>query len=180
MPHDSREGSRKSLFAAAIICFGQARASVRIRNISNGGALIECPEPPGPGTELRLIRGSLSAVGRIRWTEGTKAGVAFGDQLDVTSWLASCAFRGHQERVDEIVSAIRMDSGQASGDANAEGPALAMDSQELIEMLVQVQHRIQHAAETMALDPAVLRGHGAGLQALDATVRIVRGLISRL
>lgn len=180
LPAENRESSRKSLFAAAVLCFGEARASVRIRNISRRGALIECPDPPEAGTALRLVRGSLSAVGRIRWTEGKKAGLAFAGQIDVAGWLASCAFRGHQERVDEIVSAIRRDSLVAAGDPGPEDPALAMNAQQLIESLLAIQHRIQHAAEAMALDPAVLTEHGAELQSLDGSVRMVRDLIARL
>jgi hypothetical protein len=177
---ESRESSRKSLFAAATICFAQARASVRIRNISRRGALIECPNPPDAGTELRLMRGSLSALGRIRWTEGNKAGLAFEGQIDVTNWLASCAFRGHQERVDEIVSAIRRDSDLAAGGPGPADPALVMNAQQLIESLLLIQRQIQHAAEAMALDPAVLTQHGAELQSLDGSVRTIRDLINRV
>jgi len=80
-----RRGSRSSLFLTAnIVIEGLAApVTVRVRNLSEGGMMID--------GHLKLVRGMPIIVdlrgigmieGRVAWTEAGRAGVAFAIQID--------------------------------------------------------------------------------------------------
>ena len=118
---EGRRDQRSHLFVAATLYSDAGSAPVRIRNMSQSGALIETPVIPDPGTAVVLKRGGLEAAGRIAWKVEGKAGIAFSARVNVGDWL-SRQVRGHQEQVDEIISGLR--SGKQSGSA-ADGPSIA-------------------------------------------------------
>ena len=62
---------------------GQVRGA-RLRNISSGGALVECREPIEVGAEVGLdfAAGGLIA-GTVRWAKGTQFGVQFKDKFNL-------------------------------------------------------------------------------------------------
>ena len=56
----------------------------RLRNISSGGALVECREdmPVGAMIQLDFAAGGLIEA-EIRWTRGTQFGCQFTDKFDL-------------------------------------------------------------------------------------------------
>jgi hypothetical protein len=56
----------------------------RLRNISSGGALVECREEMPVGAEIQLdfAAGGLIAA-EIRWTKGTQFGVQFKEKFNL-------------------------------------------------------------------------------------------------
>ena len=56
-------------------------ASVKLRNLSEHGALVEGRDLPAPGTVVRFRKGDLDLSSKVAWVEGTKAGVAFDELL---------------------------------------------------------------------------------------------------
>jgi hypothetical protein len=102
------------LFVAATLYSDAGSAPVRIRNMSQSGALIEASVVPDPGTAVILRRGSLQTAGHIAWKVEGKAGLAFSTRVNVGDWL-SRQVRGHQDQVDEIVSSLK--SGRQPGSA---------------------------------------------------------------
>ncbi len=78
---DRRSGERQIsvLINAGIIHQGND-ALCRIRNLSPGGVMIECPLPLAVDDEIELhLRSGRHVTGRVRWVDDGRAGVAFDD-----------------------------------------------------------------------------------------------------
>jgi hypothetical protein len=57
---------------------------VKLRNISSRGALVECPVPVSPGTDLAIdIVGVGPVRGSVRWAQSGKFGVQFTQQFEL-------------------------------------------------------------------------------------------------
>jgi hypothetical protein len=65
--------------------------NVRIRNISETGALIEGDVLPEVGTILRLQRGDHEAGAEVMWAKAGRCGVRFGGAIDVAAWIGTQA-----------------------------------------------------------------------------------------
>ncbi len=79
----SRE-PRHRLMRRAITAIDGRTIEVKLRNISSMGALVECPIPVSPGTELPIdIVGVGPVRGIVRWAQAGKFGVRFGEQFDL-------------------------------------------------------------------------------------------------
>ena len=116
---EGRRHPRSHLFVAATLYWDIGSTPVRIRNMSQYGALIEAQLIPEPGAAVILKRGRLETAGEIAWKAERKAGIALSKSVDVAEWLSRQA-GGHQERVDEIVSSLKSGGhpDSASGEAN--------------------------------------------------------------
>ncbi len=68
------------LLSASIELSG-ASLSVKLRNLSSQGALIEGDKLPVEGSEVIFRKADLSLAGRIAWVEGKRAGLAFCEPL---------------------------------------------------------------------------------------------------
>ena len=66
---------------ASIEQAGQA-LEVKLRNLSAEGALVEGLSLPVEGSELMFIKGDLRVPGKVAWTHGPHAGIAFSKLLD--------------------------------------------------------------------------------------------------
>ncbi len=75
--------SRRSpvLLAASIEVGGCRPVAVKLRNLSEEGALIEADDLPGEGTPAYFKRNELKVSGRIVWVQGKYAGFAFNRPL---------------------------------------------------------------------------------------------------
>jgi hypothetical protein len=178
---DQRSNPRKSLFAAAVACHGTARSPIRIRNLSASGALIEGVDLPGVGSEIRLVRASLSAIAEVRWVRGSKAGITFIAGINEREWLNSCSLRGHQERVDDALAAVRSGLADAEQRASLGQVASAGTSpRHLIESLLQIERIVLRATEALAADEIVVKSHGTQLQSLDAAARMTAELVRKI
>jgi len=79
----TREPRLRIIRAALLHYEGQVRGA-RLRNISSGGALVECREPIEVGARIRLdfAAGGLHEA-EVRWTQGTQFGVQFKEKFDL-------------------------------------------------------------------------------------------------
>lgn len=80
-----RRGSRSSLFLTAnIVIEGLAApVTVRVRNLSEGGMMIDGHVKLVRGMPIIVdLRGIGLIEGRVAWTEAGRAGVAFAIQVD--------------------------------------------------------------------------------------------------
>ncbi len=66
---------------AAVLDVGGAELSVRLRNLSAEGALVEADPVPALGAEVVFRRTDLVVPGRVAWVHGRHAGIAFADPL---------------------------------------------------------------------------------------------------
>ena len=78
-----REPRMRIIRAALLHYQGQVKGA-RLRNISSGGALVECREQVDVGAQVELdfAAGGLIA-GEVRWTNGTQFGVQFKDNFNL-------------------------------------------------------------------------------------------------
>ncbi|MEO5773400.1 MAG: PilZ domain-containing protein [Sphingomicrobium sp.] len=79
-PRNARSPRANVLLAATIEVSG-ASIAVKLRNLSEQGALIQGERLPVEGSEVLFRRNDLSVAGRIAWVDGQYAGVAFAAPL---------------------------------------------------------------------------------------------------
>jgi hypothetical protein len=81
MMKDRRSHRSPVLLAATIEIAGEP-VPVRLRNLSEEGALIEGERLPVQGSSTCFKRNELQLRGRVVWVEGRYAGVAFDERLN--------------------------------------------------------------------------------------------------
>ena len=75
---------RHRLMRRAMTAIDGETIEVKLRNISSMGALVECPIPVAPGTELAIdIVGVGPVRGAVRWAQSGQFGVQFDGQFDL-------------------------------------------------------------------------------------------------
>lgn len=97
---------------AATIAAGPVSAPVRIRNLSEAGAMIDGPALPDAGSTLTLNRLELSVAGTVIWNRGGRCGLRLASTVAVDDWIAGVRSTAHptslgQMRIDKIQAAIR-------------------------------------------------------------------------
>ena len=78
-----REARIRIIRAALLHYHGQVKGA-RLRNISSGGALVECREelPVGAELELDFAAGGLIAA-EVKWSKGTQFGCQFKEKFNL-------------------------------------------------------------------------------------------------
>lgn len=77
----NRRTRRSPVLLAATVDIDGAPVGVKLRNLSEQGALIEGDLLPGEGSETCFCRNELRLKSRIVWVQGKFAGVAFDTPL---------------------------------------------------------------------------------------------------
>lgn len=172
---------RKNLLLAATIEADGLKVPVRIRNLSEGGAMVDGSALPRSGTLLTLTRAEIQVGGRVVWQAQGRCGVAFDNSaITVDEWVSgnrAATFDGHrgQARVDAIQVAVR------SGVALPPEPAAAQDppadladlGTRLVEEIYNVRELLDSLGERLVEDPHVIATHMAALQNLDRASQIL-------
>jgi hypothetical protein len=83
----NRQSRRSQVLLSATIECGGSEQSVKLRNLSEQGALIEGAKLPIEGTQVVFKRKELEASGRVVWVNGKLAGIAFGEKLETEQVL---------------------------------------------------------------------------------------------
>ena len=83
----NRQSRRSQVLLSATIGCGGSEQSVKLRNLSEQGALIEGAKLPIEGTQVVFKRKELEASGRVVWVNGKLAGIAFGEKLETEQVL---------------------------------------------------------------------------------------------
>ncbi|HEY1143505.1 MAG TPA: EAL domain-containing protein [Sphingomicrobium sp.] len=75
---------RIRIIRAALLHYQGRVKGARLRNISSGGALVECRDEVEVGTDIGLDFGAGGVIaGTIRWAKGTQFGVQFAEKFDL-------------------------------------------------------------------------------------------------
>lgn len=174
---------RKNLLLAATIESGALKAPVRIRNLSESGALLDGAALPATGAMLTLRRGEIEMGAMAMWSAGGRCGVRFDGAVAVEEWVAGKripgADRQGQARVDAIQSAIRggeapmPESAPLTAPATVGGDAL---ERRIAEELLYVRRLLDVVGDGLTDDPIVLQRHTVALQNLDAASQILAHL----
>ncbi len=78
-----REPRMRIIRAALLHYEGQVKGA-RLRNISSGGALVECREELPVGAQVQLDFGTGDIIGaEVRWTKGTQFGCQFNEKFNL-------------------------------------------------------------------------------------------------
>ena len=78
----NRKSRRSQVLLSATLEHNGASQAVKLRNLSEEGALVESEKLPIEGTTVHFIRKDLNAVGRVVWVSGKYGGIAFSAKLD--------------------------------------------------------------------------------------------------
>ena len=180
---EHRRAPRSNLFLSASIEAGGTHAPVRIRNLSETGALLEGAAFPAVGTMLTLSRQEVAVVAEVMWSNPPRCGVHFQGKVTVADWIhgkpAKPAFG--QARVDAIQAAVR------GGEAIAEAPAPHAEAdrhktsldEAIAREIAHVQGLFKAISEELIGDPEVVERHARLLQNFDIGDQIL-GHLTRI
>lgn len=178
---------RKNLLLAAEIESDGMKLPVRIRNLSESGAMIEGAALPGVGATLILRRLQIELAAAVVWRTAGRCGIKFSDTVYVEEWvagrrLADLAFGRGQARIDAIQAAIR--SGAALPDDSPSPAGAEPDDSDLDRRLADelgyVRRLLDVVGDELADDPIMLQRHGQTLQNFDMACQIVGHLAAIL
>ena len=77
----NRRSRRSQVLLTATLDYAGAAHSVKLRNLSSEGALVEGNGLPIEGTPVQFCRNELCVIGRVVWVNGRYAGIAFAENL---------------------------------------------------------------------------------------------------
>lgn len=175
---------RKNLMLAASIEATGSRAPVRIRNLSETGAMLDGTALPDTGAALVLLRADIRVAATVVWREAGRCGIRFDNIVaSVDEWITGkrvATFHGHQgqARVDAIQSAVRTGAALAPEPAAITGKALRPGEleQRVSEEIIYVQRLIDALGEELVEDPVMLQRHSRVLQNLDRASQVLAHL----
>jgi hypothetical protein len=175
--------SRKNLMLAATITAAEVSAPVRIRNLSEHGAMIDGAALPEPGSTLMLTRLELSVQATAVWVRDSRCGLQLASSIVVDDWIAGVRrtrTTGHlgQLRVDQIQAAVRSGAALPTDAAPPVVPAAdaGVIDRRIAEELAALKHALDEVGEALADDVDVLMRHEGTLQKFDIAVQTMQYL----
>lgn len=174
---DSRAQLRSSMFLAAVMRAGSEQSTVKIRNMSSHGAMVESSVTPAVGSEVNLIRGALVCRGTVMWRSPDRCGLRFTSEVFVKDWLAAPT-KAQQQRVDDIVALVK--AGAADLSLGSDDPHEARSHEQIVDDLAAVVRLMQDLGDDLAASEETLERHGMKLQNLDIAMQMMRAVASEL
>ena len=174
---------RKNLMLAARIEAAEVSAPVRIRNLSEGGAMIDGAALPEVGSTLVLTRLELSVQATVVWTRDGRCGLRLANRIVVDDWIAGVRrtrTTGNlgQLRVDQIQAAVRSGAALPVDSAPHAAPmieASALDRR-IAGELAKLKQTLDEIGEALADDVDILMRHEETLQRFDIAVQTIQYL----
>lgn len=80
--NQNRRSRRSNVLLTATIEIQGEKLSVKLRNLSAEGALVEAPVLPAADSQIMFHRNDLSVRGKVAWVSGNHAGIAFNRALE--------------------------------------------------------------------------------------------------
>ena len=150
---NARAAARANVFLAATLVAAGRSFPVRVRNISQGGALIDGVDLPAPGLAVILRRGSLSADADVAWSEPPHCGVRFSTSIRLAEWVSRIGHPG-QEQVDALVRMVRRPMLHREGSlvlspSKDSISAISRDLSETCERLANIPQWVDEQAEEL-------------------------------
>lgn len=166
---------------------GDLKGAVRIKNLSETGALLEGAALPRVGEHLTLRRLDLEIGGVVVWQANARCGVRFEGSISVAGWRRGTWIpqlaTSDQARVDQIQASVR--AGQvvspAANTLKSDPATLGTSSNITIAReLTALQKLLDDMGEQLSDDVAVLKTHGVTLQKFDVASQILGHLANVL
>lgn len=171
---ESRANPRSNMFLGALLRAPGFSAPVRVRNMSVTGALVEGAAVPESGTEVQLVRGSLTVPSVVAWSIERRCGLRFSSLACIRDWLAPLS-NSAQQRVDETVRVLKLGAlpmPQRPVPHRTDSPH-ALPSAQFAEDLERVARLIESLGDDLANDMDTLRRHIEKLQNLDIALQTI-------
>ena len=180
--------ARKNLMLAATIEAGAVSAPVRIRNLSEGGAMIDGPALPERGSTVVLNRLELAMPATVIWNQSGRCGLRLDGRIVIDEWISGVRQTAKdgslgQLRVDKIQQALR--SGAALP-FEAETPKQPDPAHETVDdhviddriasELAHVKQMLDAVADELTEDIDIITRHERALQNFDIASMIVQHL----
>ena len=168
---------RKNLLLSASIEAGGLKAPVRIRNLSENGAMIDGAALPEVGTALVLRRLEVEIGATTVWRASGRCGIRFDGNVSVEEWVAGVcqpSFGTGQARVDAIQAAIRSGA-QLPPESQANSPPVDLAALEnrIAEEIAYARRLLDRVGDELTDDPVILQRHGRSLQTFDEACQIL-------
>src|SRR5688500_7598050 len=180
---EDRAAPRTNLLLAATAEVNGRSLPVRIRNLSETGAMLEGAGLPEAGVPLVLLRGDLQVAATVAWAAGSRRGVRFAGPTPVNEWTGGkpraidCTGLRDQRRVDAIQAEARANPVSGRELRSADGPAtqpLVSDlDKRLADELGYVQRLLENLGDELIADLLLIQRHGKSLQGLDLVGQIL-------
>ncbi|HEX8622919.1 MAG TPA: PilZ domain-containing protein [Allosphingosinicella sp.] len=181
---EDRASPRTNLLLSANAEVGGRILPVRIRNLSETGAMLEGVGLPDAGMKLVLARGDLHVSAVVAWAAGGRRGVKFDGPTPVHEWTGGtkprpldCTGLRDQRRVDAHQAEARADaaSGRTLRHAPAASPATVSPDLEsrLAQEIGYVQRLLENLGDELIKDLFLVQRHGQSLQSLDLVSQIL-------
>jgi hypothetical protein len=103
---EHREDARSNVFLTADLRAEAGSFVVRVRNISERGAMVDGVGLPATGATVKLHRASLVVAGTVIRQTGNIRGIRFDTEIDVGQWANRVGHAG-QQGVDRAVRALK-------------------------------------------------------------------------
>jgi hypothetical protein len=81
-PTQNRKSRRSNVLMSASLELSGTSVTVKLRNLSADGALVEADKLPVEGASVLFRKGDLSMAGVVAWVKGRQAGVSFAQKLN--------------------------------------------------------------------------------------------------
>ncbi len=181
---EHRASPRTNLMLAATVRTGGRALPVRIRNLSETGALLEGNGLPDMGGRLILERAEVQLGATIAWASGNRRGIRFDGPIAVNEWTGGkprpldCTGLRDQRRVDAIQAAVRSgtEPGAPADDASARAALPGLADQlpaRLAEELGYVKRLLESMGDELVGEPIVVQRHFRALQSVDLASQIL-------
>lgn len=165
---------RSAILVSAVLYEGRTLHTVRIRNVSSRGALVEGATLPLLDARVTLVRGEATATGAVVWVRNGKCGLSFDCHVAPSAWKMHS--QTGQSQVDAQIAHVR--SGRPDLEAVASVPA---DLQARIaEEIGAVGRQLGNCLDVFAAYAPFVVRHGKTLQELEVAAQVLGHLGSLL
>jgi hypothetical protein len=164
---------------SATIEAGALRVPVRIRNLSESGAMLDGAALPPLGAVLTLRRLQVEIGAVVMWCDAGRCDVEFNGTVSVEDWVAgSCLPQRFvipgQARVDAIQTALRSGAALPEEAPPAGAPVPVGELEQHIAAEIETVRRLMETVgDELSDDPALLMRYGEALQRFDFGCQIL-------
>ena len=88
---EQRRAKRSRVLLGAKLATDAGEIDVRLRNLSQLGALLSCASPPAVGSEVTFMRGETIVHSRVMWVEAEHFGIKFDFPIEESEMLVHIA-----------------------------------------------------------------------------------------